>query len=213
MNLFFPRLSLAIDSASSKTCFGLDNEFIPVIYLPHSETIFEGEQRELIYKFLIGGIRYDTLTKFNALIDHLLGKGSEHMKGAWARFFKSYIIEDAYWVAYGTLLYAPLLEGYLDVHPLFMLCVKREYAFKAKTDPNPNYFCLVVDRSFMTKEIHHRMYINLQKDYIDVVGKTIDVVYTNDIIKRCCNTGSLLPRFSTLAHARTHFESLNNLIK
>jgi uncharacterized membrane protein len=90
--------------------------------------------------------------------------------------------------------------GVITIEPLAIMAVKRTYVFDIdKNNIDFSKFTLVVDRKLLNDPAYLKLYKGFKKNYLDDVDKIMDVVYTNDIMNLCYNSGNLrLPKFNTI---------------
>ena len=122
-------------------------------------------------------------------------------------------IEGIYYSSNNRILYYDEAQG--AVKPLLLVCVKQKYLYTIdRQNPNPSQFCIVIDNKFINDENHFGIYRNVKKNYLDVHGTDIDVMFTNDIMRLCFNHKVIeQPKFKTIPEMMQHTKDLNRILE
>lgn len=186
----------------------IDNEYIPVSSLREGYVYKEGDNKMFIYGLVdIGLINTRTIKKVHLLCHRLSGRDSRPFWISSGDLFKNrYIISD------GIVLWQRQ-EDY-RVIPLLLLCVKKEHLFNINEEnPDPNQFCLLVDRQFIADEEHFKLWRNVERLYVDSMQSKVDVLYTNSILNRCFRIKSIeLPKSKNVVEMIQGFKQINELV-
>jgi hypothetical protein len=104
----------------------------------------------------------------------------------------------------------------LERIPLMALCMKKQYLFKqtpeTKLNPNPDHFCLVIDKKLVSDPEHFKLYRNVKKHYIDIMYEKVDVVYVNSVVDSCYKGTMDIPQFNTVDEMLEYSKLMNELI-
>lgn len=182
-----------------------DNEYIPVRTLMDGEliTFKKSGRKNFLYKLCIPN-DISVTGRVSRFCFNLFETG-------WFRI-QNMNITQPYYSTCGMVFH--IKEDDYTVTPLMALSVKSSQLFNVdRKNPDPNQFCLVIDNSFITNDEHFKVFRNVNKQYIEVAGSQIDVLYTNNLMGLCFNSPKLsLPKFATFAETVNHMKDVNTLI-
>lgn len=208
MVLLIPSSSYTRYGLEDYLCSSDDNDFIPVNSLCDGERIIiksgKTERTSFNYSLIAPTFEEVSITRKITTFCQALGIVRP----------TPILMQDAiikYVATYGSLVYYQ--EQPFKLIPLVVLAVKKRYLFSLeRNNLNPSHFCLLIDKKCITDDKHFKLYRNVKKHYIDLIGD-IDIMYCTNLTQVCYKERPIsLPKFKSITEMTEHLDSINELI-
>jgi len=189
-----------------------DNEYIPIHAMKDGElTINEiTGQKSFFYGFIVPEhIVCNYTRKFSDFAANMSKHGLY-----WCRLNHLSVrgSNGIYYSNNGILLYKNTVSNI--VTPLIIMTVRKRYLYSVDVNNiDDSQFCLLIDKKLSAEDSpHYNVYRNIKKYYINTIEKSVDYLYSSDIMKLCYNEVILkLPITNTVTEMIEEMNSINDL--